>query len=301
MTKYLIAAVLFFWIVEAPAQAQDQAGSAGVATGSPSNATATVSPSTVAEAVTRPNQRDASDPNAATFGLSLGSSLAFGDFGSGQDSRIVSTALGVRFAMGNFRISASIPYLDIRSRGIIFSGIDSTPVIVAGAKPGSPTVSNNGIGDLTLGGAYTFPQNGSVPELEFSGRVKLATASDQSRLSTGKTDFSAGVQVTRTFGNLAPFVAATYRIFGNPALIDLTNGFAASAGTSVGLGDHLVAIVSYHYAEAASHLVRDSHELFAGVSAGLPNSKLRLTGFATAGLSSGAAAESGGLSISVDY
>ena len=297
MTRYRIAAALLVVMTGARAEAQDQSRPGNSATGTPSNANGSVSPSTVADAVMRP---DRPDPDTPAFGISLGSSIAFGDFGTGQDSRILSTALGARYAVGNFRISASIPYLDVRSRGIIFSGIDSTPLIVAGARPGAPAVTNNGIGDLTLGGAYTSPQHGSVPEIELAGRVKLPTASDSSQLSTGKTDFSAGIQITRTYGKVAPFVAATYRVFGDPALIDLTDGFAASAGTSVGLGDRTVAIFSYHYAAAASRLVRDSHELFAGISAGLPHSKLRLTGFATVGLSNGAAAESGGLSLSLD-
>ena len=130
--------------------------------------------------------------------------------------------------------------------------------------------------------------------------MKLPTASAGSTLSTGKTDVSAGVQLTKTFGRVAPFVSATYRVFGDPAIIDLKNGFAASAGTSIGLGKRTVTLFSYHYAAAATALVRDSHELFAGLSTGLPGSRVRVTGFATAGLSSGAAASSGGISLSLD-
>ena len=285
-----------------PAATQESAGggSAG-STGTPSNATATVSPSTVAEAVMRQDAREAADAGQPAFGLSLGTSIASGDFGTGQDSRVVSMALGARYAVRTFRISASIPYLNVRSRGILFSGIDSTPIIAAGARPGARRVTRDGLGDLTIGGAFTARESDSTPEIELSGRVKLPTASSGSGLSTGKADVSAGVQVTKTFGKVAPFVSATYRIFGDPAIVDLKNGVAASAGASVAVGERAVVLFSYHFAEAASHLVRDSHEVFAGVSGRLPNSKLRLTGFATAGLSSGAAARSGGISLSLDF
>lgn len=300
MSKYIVFCMAVTAASSAHAAGQD--GSDGpsqhIATGTPSNATATVSPATVAEAVTRPDVTAGDEP---PFALSLGTSFASGDFGSGQHSRMVSTALGARYAIGTFRVSASIPYLNIRSRGVIFSGIDSTPVVAAGSRPGAPRLTSDGIGDLTLGAAYTLPESEAAPEIEFSGRIKLPTARDSDHLSSGKTDYSAGVQVTKTFGRVAPFVSATYRVFGDPAIVNLKNGFAASAGLSSAIGERTVALLSYHYAQAASRLIHDSHELFAGISTGLPHSKLRLTGFVTAGISSGAAAESGGLSLSVSF
>lgn len=280
----------------AAAQEPAQAAAPPIATGTPTDATATVSPATVAGAASRP---DATDAGRTVFELSLGSSLASGDFGTGQSARIISTALGARLALGTFRISASIPYLSVRGRGLIFSGVDSTPVIAAASVPGARTVTHDGLGDLTLGAAYTLREQGDLPEIELAGRVKLPTASSASQLSTGKADGSFGIQITKAFGHVAPFVSATYRVFGNPSSIRLEDGFAASGGASFSIGRAAVLLASYHYAAAASRLVRDAHELFAGLSVALPRSRLRLTGFATAGLSSGAAAESGGLSLSL--
>ena len=288
-------------IAQAQVPVADPVQTTAPAAGTPTSATATVSPSTVAEAMTRDDDITSAEGGQSSFGLSLGSSLAYGDFGSAEDSRIFSTALGVRFTTGMLRLSASIPYMNIRSRGIVFSGIDSTPVIAAGSRPGAPRVTVRGIGDMTVGGAYTVQESGMMPEIELSGRVKLPTSSDSSRLSTGKVDASAGIQLTKAVGKVAPFVSATYRWFGDHSIIDLQDGFAGSAGASVGLGGSAVALFSYHYAEAATRLVRDSHELFGGVSAQLPDSKVRVTGFATAGLSSGAAAASGGLSLALGF
>jgi hypothetical protein len=279
-------------VTDAPAQE-------AISTGSPSNATATVSPTTVAQALARPDDA-ASSGQSSSFGLSLGTSIAGGNFGSSQGSRLLSTALGARLAVGTLRLSASIPYLDIRSRGLIYSGIDSTPVIAAPGTPG-PKLKNNGLGDITLGGAYTLPMSSDAPEIELSGRVKLPTATRKSQLSTGKTDYSAGIQVTKLVGRFAPFVSGTYRIFGDPAAINLRNGFAASAGSAVLLSESSTGLFSYHYAKAATRLVKDSHELFAGISTKMPMSGLRLTAFVTGGLSKGAASTSGGLSLSLDF
>lgn len=269
-------------------------------TGSPTNGNATVSPATVADAATRIDEAASTEDKPSMFGVSLGTSIAAGNFGSGQGSQLWSTALGVRYAVGTLRLTASIPYLRIRSRGLIFSGIDSTPVIVA-ARPGGPRMTNSGLGDATFGAAYTLPTGEGRPEIELSGRVKFPTATRSSQLSTGKTDFSAGLQVTQSVGRLAPFASVTYRIFGDPAGINLRNGFAASAGTSFALGGRAVGLISYHYARTASALVRDSHELFAGASTKLGHAPLRATAYATAGLSRGAAARSGGLSLSFDF
>ncbi len=300
------ASLLALALVAVPltAQAASDPSSSGTdapeATGSPSAANATVSAATVAAAAVRTDDRLSAGTGISSLGVSLGTSYAAGNFGTAQNSTLWSTALGIHYAVGTLRLSASMPYLRIRGRGLIFSGIDGTPLIVSGGTPGRK-VTNDGIGDLTLGAAYTLPVSDGQPEIELSGRVKIPTATDASQLSTGKTDYSAGVQITKPLGRFAPFVSGTYRIFGDTALVDLRDGFAASAGTSLSLGSRSVALVSYHYARAATRLVRDSHEVFAGASTRFPGSALRATAYATAGLSSGAAAASGGLSLAVEF
>ena len=307
MTKWLTGCVGTGLMVAGSGMAQAQLLPESVehasapASGTPSNATATVSPATVAGAMTRDDDRRSAEEGQSSFGLSIGTSVASGDFGSADRSRIVSTALGARFTTGALRLSASLPYMNIRSRGIVFSGIDGTPVIAAGARPGAPRITVHGVGDMTLGAAYTIQESGAAPEVELSGRIKVPTASDDSQLSTGKTDASAGIQLAKTVGRVAPFVSATYRWFGDTPIVRLEDGFAASAGASVGFGGSAVGLFSYHYAQAATRLIRNSHELFGGVSARLPGSAIRLTGFATAGLSSGAAATSGGISLALGF
>ena len=257
---------------------------------SPSEATATVSPVTAAEAVT-----DTDATHSVAF--SFGTSIATGHFGTSSRSTLWSTALGARLDLGSLRLSASIPYMRVRSNGVIFTGIDSTPVVIAGGAGHKRT--NEGWGDVTLGTSYTLRHDPGAVEIEFAGRGKLATASSGSRLSSGKTDYSFGIQATKVVGSVAPFVSATYRVLGDTRSFDLRDGFAASAGASLVLDSRTVVLGSYHYARAASRLLRDSQELFLGGSRELAGDRLRLTGFSTVGLSSGAAALSGGLALSL--
>ena len=195
------------------------------------------------------------------------------------------------------RLTASIPYMRIRSNGVIFTGIDSTPVVVASGVGRKRT--NDGWGDVTLGASYMIPYQPESLEVEIAGRVKVPTASDSSGLSSGKADYSVGVQATKVVGKVAPFLSATYRVLGDTSAYDLRDGFAASTGASLVVGRRTVLLGSYHYARAASRLLQDSHELFLGGSRELAADRLRLTGFATVGLSSGAAAASGGIALSL--
>lgn len=258
---------------------------------SPSNATATISPSTVPQAM------DRLDDRPSDFVLSLGTLYASGDFGTNSNTSIVSSAVGARLRTGGLRLTASLPWMRIRSNATIFTGIDSTPVLVA-TDSVARRRTTRGFGDLTLGAAYSLVPSESDVELELSGRVKLDTATRSSGLSSGEKDYAVGVQVTKPVGRLGPFVSATYRSLGDSVAFRLRDGFAGSVGSSILVGERTFLLASYHYAEAATRLVRDAHELFVGGSMPVARTRLRVTAFGTAGLSRGAAGRSAGISLS---
>ena len=232
--------------------------------------------------------------------VSLGAIYSGGDFGTGSQSTILSSALAGRVRLGNWTLSASLPYMRINSRSTIFTGIDATLVLVA------PNTTPNkretqGLGDLTLGASYTIAPENVPVELQLSGRAKVNTASGTSQLSSGEDDYALGADLSFPNGALTPFVSFSYRFLGDTPQYRLENGPAASVGTSYQVNQRTFVLVSYHYSRAATQLVSDAHELFAGASTKLGQSRLRLTAFATAGLSRGAAAASGGLSLSVGF
>lgn len=260
---------------------------------SPSSATSSVSPSSVPQAIAR------LDGDETSAELSLGTSYAAGDFGTNSNTTILTSALGARLRLGDWGLTASLPWMRIQSRSTVFTGIDATPVLVAPNTALSRKVSS-GLGDLTIGGSFTFIPKYSRVELQFSGRAKLNTASKSSGLSSGKNDYSLGADISVPVGKVTPFASFSYRFLGDTATYVLRDGPAASAGASYALNDKSFLLVSYHYSLSATRLVNDSHEVFVGASTKVRGSPLRLTGYATAGLSSGAAAASGGLALSVD-
>lgn len=261
---------------------------------SPSSATSTVSPSSVPQAMDRIIHSD----TIADF--SLGTIYAEGKFGAASKTSIWSSALGARLDLSNVTLTASLPWMRIRSRSTIFTGIDATLVLVA---PNTSSVRRTaeGFGDLTVGASYTIASEASPIEVQLSGRAKINTATERSGLSSGKNDYALGTDVSAPMGKFTPFVSFSYRFLGDTIAYRLRDGPAASAGASYALSSSSFVLASYHYSRAATALVADAQELFAGISTRIPQSPLRVTGFATAGLSRGAAAASGGLAISAGF
>jgi hypothetical protein len=226
---------------------------------------------------------DASTPSSPTpFSLTTGVDYSSGDYGTGVDTNIVVVPVMARVTSGNFRASATLPWIRINGANIIAGG-DGGPIVI---DPNAPRTIRKGIGDLSLSATYAVPEESFGVGVEFTGRVKLPTGSTTKGLSTGKTDFSGSVELSKTFGGVTPFVEAGYTVRGDPSYIDLKNTWFGSAGASVTLGKSVL-LASYDYQEAASPLSKSSQDIFGAVST--PFSKrLNLTLYGSAGLSDGA-------------
>lgn len=116
-------------------------------------------------------------------------------------------------------------------------------------------------------------------------------------MGTGKTDFSAAVDLSKTFGNVAPFVDVGYKWAGDPSYVDLKNTWFGLAGVSIVAGKSVI-LASYDYREASSPFAVDSHELFGAFSTPL-SKRLNFTLYGSTGLSNGAPDFGVGAMISV--
>ena len=233
----------------------------------------------------------------ARISLTAGASAWSGNFGTTSSTTISAALLSASYAAGDLRLSATLPYTRISTNGDMFLGLGATPLIVRPQTAG-PRRVNEGLGDLTFTSSYDLhvPQFAHL-DLELLGGLKLPTASSSSHVSTGEVDVSFGGEVSRSFGRLVPFASVVYRDFGDSPLIKLHNGAATSVGLSYVVADRWVVNGSYDYARSASDFVADSHELVTSLSYKFLRTGLRLTAYASAGLSSGAPAVSGGLSL----
>ena len=237
-------------------------------------------------------------PSNNDFSLSLGGAAWSGDFGSSSTTDIAAGLLSARYKAGDWRLSATLPYTRITTAGDIFLGIDATPLIVRPQTTALRRV-NEGLGDLTLGVAYAVPTAPRLGvDLQLLGGLKIPTASAGSRVSTGQVDFSLGGEVSKTFGRVVPFASVVYRDFGNSPSLHLRDGVATSVGASYVFPNLVVANLTYDYARSASRFVRDADEIVPSLSYKFRRSAVRLSSYCSFGVSSGAPAISGGLSLS---
>ena len=236
---------------------------------------------------------------SGTVELGLGSSDLSGDFGSDRTTNIAAVVATATYRSNGLRLIASLPWMRIDSPGAIFTGIEGTPIIANSSVIGGRRL-RQGVGDLTLGGSYLLPDqftHGIDTDLSF--RVKLPTASDSSRLSTGQVDYSFGTTFTKPIGRFAPLASIFYRSFGDGPQFQLKNGFATSVGTTYAFSPNIIGFLTYDYAQRASRYIADAHQITTSLSFLLPRSPVRLTSFVAGGLSRGAPAISAGLALSL--
>lgn len=218
----------------------------------------------------------------SSISVTTGVDFSSGDYGAAENTDILVVPFSVRYKTGNLRLSATLPWLRIDgSSGVLGGSTGPDPL-----NPNAPRTTRDGLGDLSLGVAYMIPEETLGFGLDLSARVKLPTASESKNLGTGKTDFSLGAEVSKTFGAITPFASVGYRIPGDPTGTNLNNAWNASAGASVAVGKTIL-IASYDYRESTSALSDDSHEVFGAVSVPL-NEQLNFTLYGTGGLSDGA-------------
>ncbi len=222
--------------------------------------------------------------------LSAGADYSSGDYGGTAKTNIFVAPISITDKVGDWRFSASIPYLRISGPGGVVIGPDGRPL------PGVPgaTGTRSGFGDLSLAATASLPSDmlGGFA-VDLTGRVKLPTSRSSEHLGTGKTDFSMNADISYPIGDWVPFVDIGYRIPGRPSGIDLKNSVTASIGTSYAMG-HTVFIVSYDYGQASSPLAKDAQEVFGAVSAPIAG-KVNATLYGIGGLSDGSPAYEAGL------
>lgn len=230
--------------------------------------------------------------------VTSGAAWTSGKYDSDRKTTILTVPIGVRASIGNFRVTANLPYMRVRTGGAVLSGIDGTPIVWS-SDMGNPKRTYDGFGDVTLGASYALPFSPGGISVELGGKVKIPTAKRSQGITTGKTDYMAVADISKQIGGISPFATVSYRWFGDRPGINLRNGFAGSVGATAMAGPGTV-IGSYDYARSASPLVKDAHELFLGYAVPVAG-KFRVTGYGSGGLSSGAPGIGGGLLVSAMF
>jgi len=230
----------------------------------------------------------------------LGVTNTNGNYGTQQNTSVLLGLTSLSLSNGNFKFTASVPYMRISGRGLVVFDASGNPILVNRRAPVAPD-TRTGWGDLNLGMSYVIPSTVLDGfEVRIGGLVKAATGPARRRLSTGETDLGVSIDVSRQFGVWTPFVTVGYLDQGKPAGFTLYNTTSVSAGTSLELSDNLVAVASYDYDSANAPTAEAGHELFGSLS-WIRDDKITLTGYGTVGLTSGSPDLGVGLLLSYGF
>lgn len=232
---------------------------------------------------------------SGTFGLEYSN----GSYGTTHNTNVEMGLPVLSVEAGDFKLTASMPYMRISGRGLVIFDASGNPIVV-NRRTTLPATSRTGFGDLNLSATYSVPSSYLDGfEVQLTATTKLSTGSARRRLSTGESDYGVSADISRQFGSWSPFVTVGYLWVGQPTALPLQlyNTTSVSAGTSYEINDNLVATASYDYDSSGNRLITSSKELFGSLS-WIRENGLTLTGYTTLGVSSGSPRIGAGMLIS---
>jgi hypothetical protein len=209
-----------------------------------------------------------------------------GNYGTSLNTNALLGLSTLALSDGNFRFTASIPYMRISGRGLVVFDATGNPIVI-NRRTSLPPDVRTGWGDVNLSASYLIPPAVLDDfQLTLTGLLKVPTGPARRRLSTGEFDYGMSADIARQFGPWGPFVTVGYLHRGQPVGFTLYDTTSLSAGTSFEISKNLVAVASYDYDSADAPQVPAGHELMGSLS-WIRSDRLTLTGYGTVGLSSG--------------
>lgn len=223
--------------------------------------------------------------------VNAGIEFSRGDYGEPSDTDSVYGFVGAKHVEGPWSFRVTVPFL--WSNGPAAVPGDDGDVFGLGLADQSA----GGIGDVSFGIVRTFDFGDDDLYLDLAGRLRFPTGDADKGLSTGALDGSATVTLTKVWDSFEAYAEVGRRFNGDHAGFHRSDSWTASTGVVYVTEDKLEFGASLDWREATADFVEDPVELY--VYAAIPVEEgVRLTGYATAGVSGDAADYSIGLSMS---
>ncbi len=196
--------------------------------------------------ITEPYEADEATDSWRFFRLTMSTGIDFssGDFDTDTNTDVWYAPTSLKLEWDPFFIKVMLPYVVV----------DGDAVLIDGQPEGGPGFggTRDGIGDIVLSGGYVYlPSSAYLPVVEFTGKVKFATADEDKGLGTGEEDYTLQLDVSKRFGRLTPFAGIGYKFLGDPPDFNFNDKLFASGGFSARLGDRVRVGVVYDWAESA--------------------------------------------------
>jgi hypothetical protein len=241
--------------------------------------------------------------------FSGGVDYSTGDYGSGQDTDIISIPFSATYGSTRWRIGVTIPYVSVEgapgvvpgSTGAIGGGGPLSSVInpllgpagPSGASVLAPEISEQGLGDTTIELSFTpfIADNGA--RIAVLSSARLPTGDEERSLGAGETVLSLAAGGSYPLGE----AAAIYGAVGYSNATDSgDDGVFVSAGAEGRVHDGVLIGVSADWSQAriANAPERSQVTLYSALDVS-PN--VRLGAYVLAGLSESAPDAGGGLRL----
>jgi hypothetical protein len=180
---------------------------------------------------------------------------ATGKYGTAVQTDTLYTPVSLRRLFDNGDLTLVLPYVTVTSNcGVTV--VSGEPLRTGGLCRPTPSgtlpgrVTNSGVGDLLLiGRYYLVDEQGLMPSVMVSGRIKAPTADRDRGLGTGEWDEGVGLGLTKLItSKLVGFTDVGYTFIGKPEGFNLRDQWSYD----LGLGYYFfpTVLVSLYYEEA---------------------------------------------------
>ena len=200
-----------------------------------------------------------------------------GDYGTGSTTTITSIPLSIRRLFQDGDVTLVVPFLSVSSNCSVtlLSGVPNQtggtcPTTTITTKNGKQvtrlrptTTTESGIGDVILRGRYyVLDEQGFVPSVAVTAKIKFPTADRDRGLGTGEFDEGLGLQVSKKVTDAwISFVDLGYTNLGNPPGLTLRNQWNYDLGVGYYFTKALLGSVYYEAWTAAISGLQNPQDL----------------------------------------
>ncbi len=197
--------------------------------------------------------------SAAEVTALSGLDYSLGSYGNAVKTSITAVPLIAKYSDGPLVLKVSTAMIQMTSPGGVIAGGDGN-FAIGSTNTNKRTVS--GFGDLIVGSSYTVHEgNGWL--VDITGKIKLPTGEKDKGLSTGKTDYTALVDVYKSIQKVTVNVGGGYKWVGDPAGVNFRNVYLWNGGVSTNLSDAVRVGMSLDYAQSVVTGLKPRQELMA--------------------------------------
>lgn len=191
--------------------------------------------------------------------LSLGGYYAEGKYGQEVETEIRYLPLSYGFDYGNWGFQVLTSHLQVDGVGSVLVNLGGITQAVASDE----VVTSSGQGDSVVSAIYRLdPISASAPFIDLRLDVKIPTADETKSLGTGEVDYTAQVDLSKTYGKSALFASIGYTMRGDSDIFaGLEDSAFAQIGIAYPINDQLSTGVFYDYREKASEFALETHEI----------------------------------------